>query len=161
MALFSCCPFSSDVIAFRAAITSGGFLAELLALAADSLDGVSIKVLVAELIQQFLSLREDATLHLRCASNVCIACGTHNGAADKVVFACSSCTERNEKNEFIAPSHRFSLSFCFGLHSPPEIRTLLLWVFCVLCLFGVFCCLGPWSGAWLVSPWYPYLIQSR
>ena len=39
--LLSC---SSDVIAFRAAITSGRFRAELLALAADSLDGISIKI---------------------------------------------------------------------------------------------------------------------
>ena len=78
---------SSDVIAFRAAITSGRFLAELLALAADSLDGVSIKILVAELVEQLLSLREDATLHLRCASDVRIACGTHDRATDKVCTA--------------------------------------------------------------------------
>ena len=82
--LLSC---SSDVIAFRAAITSGRFLAELLALATHPLDGVGVKILVAELVEQLLSLREDATLHLRCASDVCVACRTHDRAADEVCTA--------------------------------------------------------------------------
>ena len=77
---FQLLPCGSDVIAFSA----GRFLAELLALAADPLDGVRIKVLVAKLVEQLLSLCEDATLHLRCASDVRVACRTHDGAAHEV-----------------------------------------------------------------------------
>ena len=76
--------------------------------------------------------------------------------------SCTSCAERKWKNEFRVPSHRFSLNFCFGLHSPSEIRALLSLAAWLGVLFvGWFCVVVPCSDAWLVPPWCPYLIQSR
>ena len=59
--------------------------------------------------------------------------------------SCASCSEHKQKNEFRAPFHRFSLNFCFRLHSPSEIRTLLFWLVCLVCL-----CVGL-VVFWLVS----------